>query len=100
MNSLYAQELLTAETVDEALDTELETALQDNLILRRPGESIIVIPPENNGLIVSVQDEQGRPTYYLRIGGSSLLFLPFHLENTIVKSIPYVIAGLAVALGF
>ena len=100
LNSLYAQELLTAETVDEAISTELETALNDNLILRRPGESIIVIPAENNSIIGSVQDEQGRPTYYARIGGSSLLFLPFQLENTIVKAIPYVIAGLAVALGF
>lgn len=100
LNSLYSEGLLTADTVDDAIANELETALDDNVILRRPGESIIVVPPENNSFYGSVPDQQGRPIYYLKIGGSSLLFLPFQLENTIVKSIPYIIAGLAVALGF
>ena len=100
LNSLYEAGLLTAETVDEAIDTELEAVLADNIILRRPDEAIIVIPAENNSFVGTVSDDQGRPIYYVKIGGSSFLFLPFQLENTIVKSIPYVIAGLAVALGF
>ena len=99
INSLYSADLLNAETVDEAIATELETALADNIILRRSDEAILVIPTENN-LVGSIDDEQGRPIYYAKVGGSAFLFLPFQLENTIVKAIPYVIAGLAVALGF
>ncbi|MGV2433503.1 MAG UNVERIFIED_CONTAM: hypothetical protein LVT10_00255 [Anaerolineae bacterium] len=37
---------------------------------------------------------------WLRLGGQAGLFFPRELENTIVRSIPFVIAGLAVALGF
>lgn len=100
LNSLYDIELLTADSVDDAIATELQSVLEENTILRRPGEAIIVIPAENKGFIGKVLDDQERPTYYVRLGGSALIFLPFHLENTIVKSIPYIIAGLAVALGF
>ncbi|MEO1287869.1 MAG: ABC transporter permease [Chloroflexota bacterium] len=100
MNSLYDAELLTSETVDEAIANELDTVLNENTILRRPSESIIVIPPENDGIIGSVLDEQERPLYFAKVGGAAILFLPFQLENTIVKAIPYVNAGLAVALGF
>lgn len=99
LNSLYSEGLLTAETVDDAIANELETVLAENIILRRSDEAIIVIPSENNA-IGSVDDAQGRPIYYAKLGGSAFLFLPFQLENTIVKAIPYVIAGLAVALGF
>lgn len=99
LNSLYSAGLLTADTVDEAIATELETVLDENIILRRSSEAILVIPTENNS-IGSISDEQGRPIYYAKLGGSAFLFLPFQLENTIVKAIPYVIAGLAVALGF
>jgi simple sugar transport system permease protein len=37
---------------------------------------------------------------YLRLGGSNLLFFPENLEQMITRSIPFIIAGLAVALGF
>lgn len=100
LNSLYEADLLTADTVDAALSEELEAVLDENVILRRPGEDILIIPPENNQLFGRMIDDLGRPVYYLKIGGGSLIFLPAQLESTIVKSIPYVIAGLAVALGF
>ncbi|MGB7340077.1 MAG: ABC transporter permease [Phototrophicaceae bacterium] len=100
LNSLYGANLLTSATIDDALSNELDTVLDENTILRRSGETILVIPADNSGIFGSLQDEQGRPIYYARTGGAAFLFLPFQLENTIVKAIPYVIAGLAVALGF
>lgn len=99
LGSLYSADLLTAETVDEAIATELDSALTENTILRRPGGAIFIIPDENSA-VGSIRDEQDRPVYYAQVGGSAFLFLPAQLESTIVKSIPFIIAGLAVALGF
>src|SRR5690606_8795864 len=39
-------------------------------------------------------------TFYLRLGGSAFLFFPTNLEGTLIRAIPFIIAGLAVALGF
>ncbi|MDQ7027510.1 MAG: ABC transporter permease [Anaerolineae bacterium] len=90
--------IVTAETVDLLLEVELEQVLSDNLVLRRPNDNLLIDP--TSGIVGTVINDQGWPIYYLRIGGSALLFIPSQLENTIVRAIPYVIAGLAVALGF
>lgn len=37
---------------------------------------------------------------FLRLGGSALLFFPGNLETMLVRATPFIIAGLAVALGF
>ena len=37
---------------------------------------------------------------WMRLGGQAFLFFPRELEGMIVRSIPFIIAGLAVALGF
>lgn len=100
LNSLYGAGFLTAPTVDEAIANELEEAIENNTILQRPNEAIFVIPNDSNALVGELDDEIGRPAYYFRLGNSVLLFLPAQLESTIVRGIPYVIAGLAVALGF
>jgi len=100
---LYDLELLSAETVNEALDTELDTAVSENLIIRVPSN-----PPGNRTLFLegdssafgTLQNDQDLPVVYARLGGSVLLFYPGQLETTLIRSIPYVIAGLAVALGF
>ncbi|NOG48007.1 MAG: ABC transporter permease [Chloroflexi bacterium] len=60
---------------------------------------------EQAGIIWSTQNtpetEDDKPdTAYLRVGGSAILFFPYQLERTIVRAIPFIIAGLAVALGF
>jgi general nucleoside transport system permease protein len=99
LNSLYGVGLLTAPTADEAIATELETALSANLVFRRPAETVFVARDTNN-FLGSFEDDQGRAAVYLRLGGFSFLFLPFQVENTIVKAIPYIVAGLAVTLGF
>jgi simple sugar transport system permease protein len=100
LNSLYQAKLLQAETVDEAIGNELEAALNNNFVLRRPGEKILVVSYEEIEQFGTINDDQGRPIAYVRIGGTTALFIPAQLENTIVRSLPYVITGLAVAFGF
>jgi simple sugar transport system permease protein len=53
----------------------------------------------NNNTADDTSDDRVNAAY-LRLGGSALVFLPGNLENMIVRSIPFIIAGLAVALGF
>jgi general nucleoside transport system permease protein len=100
LNSLYRTDLIEAETADEALANELESVLSNNFILRRPEEKIFVIREETVNFFGILEDDQERPIAYLRLGGTTLLFIPAQLENTLVRSMPFVIAGLAVALGF
>jgi ABC-type uncharacterized transport system permease subunit len=90
--------LLTSETVDIALEGELAQVLANNLVLRRPNDNLFI--DHTPGIVGTVPNEQGLPVYYLRLFGSALLFIPSQLENTIVRAIPFVITGLAVALGF
>ena len=90
--------ILTSETVDTALEGELEQVLTNDLVLRRPNDNLLI--DTTPGLVGKVFNDQGLPVYYLRLGGAALLFIPAQLENTIVRAIPYVIAGLAVTLGF
>jgi ABC-type uncharacterized transport system permease subunit len=100
LNSLYAAELLESDTVDEALTGELQSILENNFILRRPEGAILIVDDGPDSRAGTIKDDQGRSLAYGRVGGKTLLFIPFQLENTIVKAIPYIIAGLAVALGF
>jgi general nucleoside transport system permease protein len=90
--------LLTSETVDIALEDELEQVLASNLVLLRPNDNLFI--DHTPGIVGVVPNEQGLPVYYLRMFGSAFLFIPSQLENTIVRAIPFIIAGLAVALGF
>jgi general nucleoside transport system permease protein len=96
VRAMYEQGVLTDSNVSAALQNELDTAIANSLVVRRPGDRIVV---GGSGLFgaASSQNENG---YYLRLGGSALLFFPERLESMIVRSIPFIIAGLAVALGF
>lgn len=100
IGTLYNNGLLTSDTIREALDSELEQLIQRDLLIRRPDGAVLVGAGEAGQLVGRVTDNQRLPVFYLRLGGSALLFLPSQLETTLVKSIPYIIAGLAVALGF
>lgn len=100
LNSLYQADLIEAETADEAIENELETVLNNNFILRRPEEKIFAVREGTVNLFGILEDEQERPIAYLHFGGTTLLFIPAQLENTIVRSMPFIVAGLAVALGF
>lgn len=98
--ALYEKGYLTAPTVNEALETEISGVLEDHLIIKRPGNRILLGEGLANNTIGIIKDDQGLDVHYLRFGGSALLFLPDNLERTIIRAIPFIIAGLAIALGF
>ncbi len=100
VGSLYSQGLLTSEDVNTALDQEIPGLLASALIIRRPGDTVLAGVGQANSLTGTLTDLQGLPVSYLRLGGSALLFVPSQLETTIVRSIPYIIIGVAVGLGF
>jgi general nucleoside transport system permease protein len=109
VNNLYDEELLTNEDVATALNTELPAAVQNNLIVNRPGNRLLVDRGSADSTGVIYVDTLQTPdnsaddiaeAVYLRLGSGTLVFFPAQLESTIIRSIPFVIAGLAVALGF
>ena len=104
---LYTEKLLTNGDVTAALNTELDTALQNNLIVSRPGDRLLI--NHSSGATGSINNNNNTPdnpnddypeAVYVRLGSSALLFFPSNLEEMLVRSIPFIIAGLAVALGF
>ncbi|MDX2161319.1 MAG: ABC transporter permease [bacterium] len=107
LRGLYEGELLTVEDVSTAIRDQLPAALADNLIVRRPGDRLII--DRANAPFGAVLGDANTPddpaddridVAYLRLPGAALLFFPANLESMIVRSIPFIIAGLAVALGF
>ncbi len=109
VDSLYDADLLTDDDVATALETELEPAIASNLIVRRPGtgrNALLIDRGKTQAAGVIYGDgntaddaSDDRPeTVYLRLFSSAFLFFPAELEEMLVRSIPFVIAGLAVAL--
>lgn len=105
---MYDADLLTDPDVGTALATEFDTAVAENLVVRRAGNRILVdygaaalfgVQYSDNNTPDDPTDDRPE-NVYLRLGGSALLFFPSNLEQMIVRAIPFVIAGLAVALGF
>lgn len=108
VRELYSRGLLTDDNVAAAIDTELPAQSFANLIVRRPGNRLVIAPGISTVGVVNA-DPANTPddasddvaeVVYLRLANSALLFFPANLESMIVRSIPFVIAGLAVALGF
>ena len=104
IGTLYEAGLLTNENVNQALIEELPAVLDENMIVRlptssNPGSQIAVDPGQRTNLIGTIRSEQNTISY-LNLGGKALLFYPGQLERTIVKAMPYIIAGLAVGLAF
>lgn len=97
---LYEAGFLTAPTVNEALETEVAEMTQKHFIVQRPGDQILALRDHPGNLAGFLRNDQNLPVVYIRLGGSAILFLPGNLENTVVRAIPYIIAGLAVSLGF
>lgn len=101
LGNLYASNLLTSDTVNEALTNgDLERVLRDTLIVRRPGDTTLIGAEQGSQLIGQLTDTQGLPVYFLRAGDSAGLFIPSLLNSAILRSIPYIIIGVAVGLGF
>ncbi len=108
ISNLYSAEILTDNDVTTALNEQLIPASESQLVVRRPGNRVLVHPgvDETSGIIYTTRITPDAPsenvpeTVYLRVGGQVLLFFPANLETMLTRSIPFVIAGLAVALGF
>lgn len=101
IRSLYDIGVLTNPDVDEALTTELDSALRQTTVILRPNNQILVRRSGGlAGLVYGGATGERIDAAYLRLGSRALVFLPGNLENMIVRSIPFIIAGLAVALGF
>ncbi|HVU13231.1 MAG TPA: ABC transporter permease, partial [Phototrophicaceae bacterium] len=107
VRALYTANLLTNNDVTTAINTELDKALASNLVVSRPGDRLLIdhstalggIIPNNNNTPNNPSDDYTEAAY-LRLGDSALLFFPTNLEEMLIRSIPFIIAGLAVALGF
>jgi simple sugar transport system permease protein len=103
VRALYSQGMLTNEDVGTALNQELSAVVASNTLIRRPGDRLIVGSGTSPVGVVTTTNASGAvvpQTLYARLGNSALVFFPENLEQMLVRSIPFIIAGLAVALGF
>lgn len=105
---LFDADLLTGDSVAEGLNNQLLPMLNNTLVILRPNNQILYKEnPGTAGIIYAPERTPDDPSddnipedVYLRLGNRALLFFPANLENMLVRSIPFIIAGLAVALGF
>ena len=97
---MYDADYLSGESVNAALETQLNAALEQHLIIRRPGNRVLHARDMGGTTFGILKNEQDLEVLFLRLGDSVLLFIPSNLEKTIVRAIPFIIAGLAVGLGF
>lgn len=106
--NLYSSGLLTNTTIIPALENDLPAVLDEKLVILRPNNQLLILSDAKatfgmktverelaDGEIRTVPD-----VVYAHIGNSAILFFPASVEQTIMRAIPYIIAGLAVALGF
>ena len=100
VGEMYQAGYLSGESVNAALDAQLDEALRQHLVIRRPGNRVLSAAGLGTETLGILQNEQGLEVLFLRLGDRVLLFFPANLETTIVRAIPFIIAGLAVGLGF
>jgi simple sugar transport system permease protein len=110
VNAMYENDVLTnTDDVGAALRDELPAFLAANTVVYRPGNQPLMIDAgktDSSGILWDTKNTpddttDDRPdTVYVRLGDSAFLFFPYQLERMIVRAIPFIIAGLAVALGF
>ncbi len=97
---MYESEYLSGASVNAALDEQLDAALRQHLVIRRPGNRVLNADELGGVTFGILKNDQDLEVLFLRLGDSVLLFIPSNLEKTIVRAIPFIIAGLAVGLGF
>lgn len=100
VGEMYQAGYLSGESVNAALDAQLDDSLRQHLVIRRPGNRVLSAAGLGAETVGILQNEQGLEVLFLRLGDRVLLFFPANLETTIVRAIPFIIAGLAVGLGF
>jgi len=100
IGEMYDAEYFDNPSINAILDDELNEQLEQHLVIRRPGNRVLNgtdFGAESFGIL---QNEQNLEVLFFRLGDRVLLFFPANLEKTIVRAIPFIIAGLAVGLGF
>ena len=97
---MYESGYLSGDSVNTALDQQLDVALRQHLVIRRPGNRVLNADDLGGLTFGILKNDQDLEVLFLRLGDSVLLFIPSNLEKTIVRAIPFIIAGLAVGLGF
>ena len=97
---MYDAEYLTGASVNAALDEQLDAALGQHLVIRRPGNRVLQADGLGGVTFGILKNQQDLEVLFLRLGDQVLIFFPSNLEKTIVRAIPFIIAGLAVGLGF
>lgn len=100
VGSMYESEYLSGASVNAALDQQLDPALRQHLVIRRPGNRVLNADDLGGVAFGILKNDQDLEVLFLRLGDQVLLFIPSNLEKTIVRAIPFIIAGLAVGLGF
>lgn len=100
INEMYDSEYFTNPSVNDVLNNELDDALAQHLVIRRPSNRVLNGTDFGTETLGILKNEQDLEVVFLRLGDRVLLFFPANLEKTIVRAIPFIIAGLAVGLGF
>ncbi len=93
-------EYLSGQSVNAMLDAQLDAALNRHLVIRRPGNRVLRADDMGGVAFGIFINEQDLEVLFMRLGERVLLLIPSNLEKTIVRAIPFIIAGLAVGLGF
>lgn len=106
---LYDSDVLDNTNVVTAITEELPIAIEENLVVRRPNNRILVHEGHPNETFSTIMDDNGTPDdtsdddvrlIYFHAFERVVMFFPSGLEETLNRSVPFIIAGLAVALGF
>jgi ABC-type uncharacterized transport system permease subunit len=110
--------VLSLADVERALTEELPQAVESRVIIRRPNSQVMVLEDQSVfGMIerqrtrvvtagsgaervTTTQEVTVPDRLFARVFGNYVLFSPSGLEQTLTRSLPFIIAGLAVALGF
>ena len=100
VGKMIDSEFLTGESVNLMLAEQLNAALDQHLVIRRPGNRVLDAADMGGQTFDILKNNQDLEVLFLRLGDQVLLFIPSNLEKTIVRAIPFIIAGLAVGLGF
>ena len=100
MGRMYDAGYLSGNSVNAALESQLDAALAQHLVIKRPGNRVLHSVDQGHIRFGILKNDQDLEVLFLRLGDSALLFFPANMEKTIVRAIPFIIAGLAVGLGF
>jgi general nucleoside transport system permease protein len=100
VSNLYSAGVLENNIVAEALREDLPRAIDEGLVVQRPGNRVLYHEGVQQTAAIIYSARERPDTVYLRLGGHVLMFFPANLETMLTRAIPFVIAGLAVALGF